>query len=815
MIKERIEQYLTTQFSERIINTQDFFFQKGQDALQKWMNLSINNEDKADLEKLAGDYEGLQTLASQKHTINVILNLLFEIISYCDSKAKSKDYFNQYDDNRTLAMAYVRMNHWIEKLIMFKFNPDNVPVGSIRNAINYLLDPNNNATILSENHRIMISKTLFKKEYNPGNFIKDLEEYFSSYQIKVSNSKNYTYLLSCIIYFIKKEWLDDIIGLMASDNTEWKDNTIDKMQGSDCTILWNSKRPTGTDNTLKMLRSKINDGGYFKLFYSVHGNVQYVAEIIDFVENDSQLKEKNWPSKFKKIDGYENDFSKYNDDNKSANIVFLTRKFEKIQSIPAASFITYKGWAYPVQDNLTPIISEPDIIAIPTNNNSATSSIMNNNTKSPLNQILYGPPGTGKTYATKELAVKIANPDFVFDELWNDEKKREEIIKEYKILFESGQIVFTTFHQSMSYEDFVEGIKPKTINNQVEYEVEDGIFKQICQKASVKNGNFDEVIEKLKHDVSELDGKPALTIKYANNSFSLIYRGTSVFYVQPQNTTKDNPWYPVNINNMRIAFDTNDYERLYNPTYIREILNYLVKEYALVKGKKENSKNYVLIIDEINRGNVSAIFGELITLLETDKRIGEDEQIFLDLPYSKNEKFGIPNNLYLIGTMNTADRSVEALDTALRRRFSFTEVMPEPKLLEGKFIGGIALDKLLETINKRIEILLDRDHTIGHSYFIKLKEDYSEGLKQVFKNCIIPLLQEYFYGDYEKIGMIIGTGFFDETQKYDSKVFATFPTQNYPENGSLLSFKSIDEDFNIIDAIKILLKIKEEKKTDA
>lgn len=453
-----------------------------------------------------------------------------------------------------------------------------------------------------------------------------------------------------------------------------------------------------------------------------------------------------------------------------------------------------------------------------TSNEMSETNIKNNiDSKSniALNQILYGPPGTGKTYTTKELAVKIANPNFVFDVSWNDERKREEIIKQYGILFESGQIVFTTFHQSMSYEDFVEGIKPKTINNQIEYEVEDGIFKQICQKASVKNGNFDEVIEKLKHDVSELDGKPALTIKYANNSFSLIYRGTSVFYVQPQNTTKDNPWYPVNINNMRIAFDTNDYERLYNPTYIREILNYLVKEYALVKGKKENSKNYVLIIDEINRGNVSAIFGELITLLETDKRIGEDEQIFLDLPYSKNEKFGIPNNLYLIGTMNTADRSVEALDTALRRRFSFTEVMPEPKLLEGKFIGGIALDKLLETINKRIEILLDRDHTIGHSYFIKLKEDDSEGLKQVFKNCIIPLLQEYFYGDYEKIGMIIGAGFFDETQKYDSKVFATFPTQNYPENGSLLSCKSIDEDFNIIEAIKILLKIKEEKKTDA
>jgi 5-methylcytosine-specific restriction endonuclease McrBC GTP-binding regulatory subunit McrB len=169
-----------------------------------------------------------------------------------------------------------------------------------------------------------------------------------------------------------------------------------------------------------------------------------------------------------------------------------------------------------------------------------------------------------------------------------------------------------------------------------------------------------------------------------------------------------------------------------------------------------HSKPYALFIDEINRGNVASIFGELITLIEDDKRIGQKNEIRVTLPYSR-EIFGVPDNLYLIGTMNTADRSVEALDTALRRRFTFEEMRPDPKLISQPERLSVDLPKLFAAINARLEKLLDHDHCIGHAYFMKVG-NLSE-LRQVFANKIIPLLREYFYGHPAKIGMVLGEQF--------------------------------------------------------
>jgi len=405
----------------------------------------------------------------------------------------------------------------------------------------------------------------------------------------------------------------------------------------------------------------------------------------------------------------------------------------------------------------------------------------------PLNQILYGAPGTGKTYTTKKLAIEIIDGKEYLD---STEEERDVILKRYNELASANQIQFTTFHQSMSYEDFIEGIKPKLDNDdEVNYEIRDGIFKSISKIASNQVlTNFDSkselqtfeiawnnLIDLVKNKLSEDKLMKIGSWEYGLSS------NESLKYESLNSPSK----YTFTITKKNI-FDTYQ-NKLARPSGafqkdMKIILNFMKTQFNLidfeeieVNLKKQPIQKYVLIIDEINRGNVSSIFGELITLLEEDKRKGNKEEIEVVLPYSQ-DKFSVPNNLYIIGTMNTADRSVESLDTALRRRFSFIEMLSKPEKLVNVTIEDaeeIDLEQLLDKINQRIELLIDKDHQIGHSFFISLKD--LNGLRTAFKNKIIPLLEEYFFGDFGKIGLVLGDNFISvKNENNNSGILAKF-----------------------------------------
>lgn len=411
------------------------------------------------------------------------------------------------------------------------------------------------------------------------------------------------------------------------------------------------------------------------------------------------------------------------------------------------------------------------------------SSTKMNRSRIPLNQILYGPPGTGKTYNTINRAIEIINPSF-------DLNQDRHIIKsEFNRLTEEGLIRFVTFHQSFSYEDFVEGIKPKTIKktakdgdktHDIVYEIEAGVFKQLCKNAIICKDSIDLsslVGKKLGKTIVIETTEEIIRLRKPQGGEMLL---PITMLLELKRYLKDNN---IDLLSSR-KIDSSGIDRSRYPTlepylingypnFIPELMNEINSIHTIESIK--DKQNHVLIIDEINRGNIASIFGELITLIEEDKRERGTEMLSTVLPYSK-EKFSVPKNIYIIGTMNTADRSVEALDIALRRRFSFIEMAPNYSLIENKEFEGVNLCDLLNMINLRIEKLLDKDHRIGHAYFMRVNT--KEDLKKVFKDKIIPLLEEYFFGDYSKIGLILGKSFIQRNE-YDSTFkFADFESDD-------------------------------------
>ena len=446
----------------------------------------------------------------------------------------------------------------------------------------------------------------------------------------------------------------------------------------------------------------------------------------------------------------------------------------------------------------------------------------------PTSLILYGPPGTGKTFATAAEAVRLCGEPMP--------EKREELMAVYRRLSDSGRIEFVTFHQSVSYEDFVEGLRPTQSSDEgvagFELKAEQGVriarraetstgsgnaklslegrhvFKMsIGQAADPESARFEEsiaggytllsfddidwsddrfsdidaILEEVRLQGSKEEGK--LSVMSGGVQMPYIFRNEmkrgDIVVVSKGNTlfraigevTGDYQfvknagggfchrramrWLWVD----RLGVPVSEiYERNFMQKSIYSLsvaeLNVTAFERYMASQQDTDTRTpeaFVLIIDEINRANISNVFGELMTLLEPDKPSGNSNALKVRLPYS-GDLFGVPSNLHIIGTMNTADRSIALLDTALRRRFEFRELMPDASLL--KIVDGIDLPALLTILNERIEYLFDREHQIGHAYFMGCAS--RADVDAVMRHKIIPLLAEYFYEDWTKVAAALG-----------------------------------------------------------
>ncbi len=472
----------------------------------------------------------------------------------------------------------------------------------------------------------------------------------------------------------------------------------------------------------------------------------------------------------------------------------------------------------------TAIVTDPMEISLP----SAT------------NLIIYGPPGTGKTYATAWEAVRLCLGETSAEPLRDD---RNALMTEYRRLAGEGRIEFVTFHQSMSYEEFVEGLRPDTGEDNdlaitesgtgFRLKPYDGVFKRISERARLDAGQentpgrldrsarvfkvalgrrhtqedrvrfgletglihvgwggdidwsderYDELSEILAEwrarkepEANGHNGNVVITWSFRSDmqvgdyvvvsdgrdrirAFGRVtgeyfYEADASFH--PHRRGVEWIWHDkAGIERSRIypnPFRQHSVYKLDQSLVDWDELETLVPEIK-APSVGQGARDHVLIIDEVNRANISKVFGELITLLEPDKRLGVTNEIRLTLPYSK-KSFGVPANLHIIGTMNTADRSIALLDTALRRRFTFRELMPDPTVLAAN-VEGINLQKLLRTINERIEYLFDREHQIGHAYFTGCAT--RDDVEAVMRHKVIPLLAEYFYEDWSKVAAVLG-----------------------------------------------------------
>lgn len=528
----------------------------------------------------------------------------------------------------------------------------------IKNLIDYLDNPRDNFPIISEPHKRKIYNYFIGENappYSDVQFNQAIRNYFQG-EINCVNLDNYTAAVARLIYSLHSKWdekpVEVIKGLFVHERGDnWKQDFQKEIGNGKGCLWWHTLPVNYRKEIMEQLSSIIDDGGSFDFYYVKDNKAKYKARVIDFATAENYTEKYNeW-----KADNpiwTEENLSDYNDDDHSAAIVFLVDKFcEQKEQISIDNFVRYKNMKYDKRTGIAAFIRiiNEDVKNMHDEYKKEIRETVNL-LLSEKNLILQGAPGTGKTYNTAVIAVALIDDSFNGEDinLPIDVSNHKQVMERYQKLINIGQIAFSTFHQTMDYEDFIEGLRPKVENGQIIYYIKEGIFKTICEAA-----------------------------------------------------------------------------------------------------EKAPKKKFVLIIDEINRGNVSKIFGELISLIEKDKRNNEESihSLTATLTYSDSGKpFGVPANLYILGTMNTTDRSTGTLDYALRRRFVFKTMKADENVVrtQGKEISDSALN-LFKQVKEFIEKYNSgdmgiEDLMIGHSYFLAPN---IEQLRNSLEYKIKPLVKEY------------------------------------------------------------------------
>lgn len=634
-----------------MMSTPGFWFQKAVDVWEHWKNAKF---DEGVLQKsLAMRYEDFRD--SDDPVIKDVRTKLFTVVAYFDARAKDKNSYNEYPDKRTIALTHVYQDKWVTWLLKYKLDDSALQL-TFRNLIDYLDNPLENFPIVSDVHKRKIYKYFIGEKAAPYSAERFKSAIRSVFQGKVvcKNPDNYTAAVTRIIYRLQSDWdvwpTEVVKGLFVHDTEErWKKD-FQKGIGEGKGCLWWHTLPTSYRNEImEQLAGIIEGGNSFDFYYMAQNKARYKARVVDFATAENyDAKYAEW--KREAPLWLDEEFSGYNDGKHQAAIVFLVDNFCKLEEpISLDCFVRYKNMGYSIRRGIA-----------------AFSGIINENMKnmqihytaeiretvklllSEKNLILQGAPGTGKTYGTAVIAVGLIDgkSDGTDLDLPMNVSDHRQMMARYRELMETGQIAFTTFHQSMDYEDFIEGLRPEIRNGQVIYEIRDGIFKRVCAVA-----------------------------------------------------------------------------------------------------RKNPAAKFVLIIDEINRGNVSKIFGELISLIEKDKRDSRSSTHALtaSLTYS-GQLFGVPDNLYILGTMNTTDRSTGTLDYALRRRFVFKTMKADEEVVKAQ--DAEIVSRALPLF-RRVRVFITKygngdmdleDLMVGHSYF--LASDV-EQLRHNLEYKIKPLVKEY------------------------------------------------------------------------